>query len=206
MQKDETGALPENTDRPRGIFTKDDRLHIYGRKSYNHPSQNSHAKSRIRKRAYHGLLDSIYLNRLDEDELNKIFTMWREVEPPAWDNELPEDSPMKNWNPYENQNVTWQKEAFTESLFGWVALIYQQLEKQELADAQQLFEHAIIEAERSLGNDVDAEVNLTEPDTEIWKRQFEKGKSLDSYKIQHLRDEGVIEDVQELVDYYDNLN
>jgi hypothetical protein len=148
----------------------------------------------------------VFLARLPEGEQRKIFEMWKEVEPPDQNDDLPNDHPLSDWNPYEERNIEWQRQEFVEALQGWVSIIYYHVKQQNLYDPVQFIERAIEESERALENDVTVELELEEGfHTGRLLRKFQEREPLRPVEIQHLRNEADIS-VHDLTDYYDSFD
>lgn len=68
------------SERPRGIFTTDDREYLKGNKEYKHDTTEANVKARIRERVYHVILDGGMLWDIPADERRKIFRQWEEAD------------------------------------------------------------------------------------------------------------------------------
>lgn len=196
---------PHDVHRPRGIFTKDDREYLLGRKEYEHAQTESNVKSRIRERTFHALLDAEFLGYIPYDQREQIFRMW-EIDVPdvVEDAETLGETDLFERKETERQYEA-QRQEFIDLIVQLLIVIYHDLKRADVADPQPVFERAIEGAEYIRGAPGKATIQFSEGfNTEYLLGRFERGERLSSTEIQHLRETKDLGG-QDLVDYYDRV-
>lgn len=160
------------------------------------------ARSRIRERTYHGILDSTILwDLLSPNDIRNTFEKWRDTQDEIARGECDNSTnilPETKADPSGQQ----ARDQLEHALSDLIAFVYFGIEESGDFDAETVLTHGVERAEKRLGNDIVADLERSERfNTKRLMEQFQAREELETEEIAYLEQEDEIT-IEELKKYY----